>query len=120
LIVTCPACQARYRVEVADLARPGGRTLRCTACGHLWRHPPEAETPAGPHAEGRPTADLAGPLPGPPLPAPDPGMAGEASGRNARVGSAVPPRRGRWFIVGMPILVLLVVAAALAALYLSH
>jgi predicted Zn finger-like uncharacterized protein len=40
LIITCPGCQTRYRVDAKALAKPGGRTVRCAACGRSWHHPP--------------------------------------------------------------------------------
>jgi predicted Zn finger-like uncharacterized protein len=40
VIITCPSCQTRYRVDAIALTKPGGRTLRCAACGLSWRYPP--------------------------------------------------------------------------------
>jgi predicted Zn finger-like uncharacterized protein len=45
LIVTCPECRTRYRVDAKALTRPGGRTVRCAACGHSWHLPPAALDP---------------------------------------------------------------------------
>jgi predicted Zn finger-like uncharacterized protein len=42
VIVTCPGCQTRYRVDAQALTTPGGRTVRCAACGLSWHHPPAA------------------------------------------------------------------------------
>lgn len=42
MILTCPACATRYRVEEQELAAPSGRIVRCANCGHSWREaPPE-------------------------------------------------------------------------------
>jgi predicted Zn finger-like uncharacterized protein len=67
LIITCPGCRTRYRVDAAALTRPGGRTLRCAACGHSWRHPAAALEP------GLRESEKTAPLPlEPPLAPPSP------------------------------------------------
>jgi predicted Zn finger-like uncharacterized protein len=95
LIVTCPSCRTRYRVDAAALARPGGRTVRCAACGFSWHHPPAtAERPRlEPTIEAPSRAEAIMPL---------------------------PPRRRFWLKLGLPIFVVLIVCAVLAALYLSR
>ena len=35
MIATCPACGKRYRLA-DDAVPPGGRNVRCAACGHGW------------------------------------------------------------------------------------
>lgn len=48
MILTCPACAARYEVAAAALPE-GGRAVECSACGHgwFWRPAgPAASTPA--------------------------------------------------------------------------
>jgi predicted Zn finger-like uncharacterized protein len=45
MILTCPACATRYRVEAQELEVPEGRMVRCANCGHAWRETtPTAET----------------------------------------------------------------------------
>lgn len=40
MILTCPACSAKYKL--ADTAIPAqGRKVRCAACGHSWHQLPE-------------------------------------------------------------------------------
>ncbi len=36
MILTCPACATRYRVDQRELGWPGGRAVRCANCGHAW------------------------------------------------------------------------------------
>jgi predicted Zn finger-like uncharacterized protein len=45
MLVTCPACGARYEIE-AGLIPPEGRRVQCSACEHVWQ-----EFPSGAHTE---------------------------------------------------------------------
>jgi predicted Zn finger-like uncharacterized protein len=38
MILVCPACQTRYKVDDEALKRPSGRAVRCASCGHSWQH----------------------------------------------------------------------------------
>jgi predicted Zn finger-like uncharacterized protein len=107
LIVTCPVCRTRYRVDTAALARPGGRTVRCAACGHSWRYPSAAIEGA---FDG-PAAILDPPRLEPAIAIPP---------RAESVTPSASPRRRLWLRLGLPLFVLLVVLAVLAALYLSR
>jgi predicted Zn finger-like uncharacterized protein len=42
MIIACPSCRTRYRVQAASLGR-AGRTVRCSGCGELWFAEPPAE-----------------------------------------------------------------------------
>ncbi len=44
MIVACPTCHTRYKVEDEAVSRASGRTLRCASCGHSWHYlaPPPA------------------------------------------------------------------------------
>lgn len=68
MIVTCPNCDARYRLSDAVVARRA--RLKCAACDHRWVPEPEAETPpeAAPVVETAPEP----PPPEPPPPEPEP------------------------------------------------
>jgi predicted Zn finger-like uncharacterized protein len=145
VIVTCPGCKTRYRVDADALTTPGGRTVRCAACGLSWHQPPSApETgPLEPATTKPPPLEpaLAAPRPHPePPPIPEtpdlrlPEAPAPASARPwasllaaEETGGAEPPpvdpaeaqpRRHRWLMVALPVFVVLIVL--LAALYFSR
>lgn len=69
MIVTCPSCDTRYRVDPDAIALRKGR-VRCAACGHGWKADEEAltlEEPAKPTLRKEP-------LPADPAPKPVGGM----------------------------------------------
>ncbi len=44
MILTCPQCETRYRVEAAQFLT-AGRKVRCAKCGNIWHQaPPEPES----------------------------------------------------------------------------
>lgn len=44
MIITCPACKTRYKVEPGQVG-PKGRRVRCTACNHVWTELPAEDLP---------------------------------------------------------------------------
>lgn len=38
MILVCPTCQTRYKVDDEALSRPSGREVRCASCGHSWHY----------------------------------------------------------------------------------
>ena len=60
MIVTCPSCEAKYRVDAAALEARGGRA-KCASCGHVWTVEDEALTLSEPVAAPRaePAAEAA-------------------------------------------------------------
>ncbi|WBQ10143.1 zinc-ribbon domain-containing protein [Hyphomonadaceae bacterium ML37] len=85
MIVTCPSCDAKYRVEPAALEARGGR-VRCASCGHGWQVEAEALTLSEPAEHPAPAAPE--PVPAPSLrdkPAAAIRARSEARRRKARV-----------------------------------
>jgi predicted Zn finger-like uncharacterized protein len=101
MIVTCPACNTRYRVDDAALTDPAGRDLRCAKCGHTWHHVPvpvlkpgEPIGPApdmAPRIEPAPAAEPAGPAAVEPTPTMEPTTrpTSPATPRTARPGAGI-------------------------------
>lgn len=78
MILTCPACHIRYRVDDKAVGGAGGRTVRCVRCGHTWHQSPETAAPieaspvaappiATPVEPAHDAPPLAAPLPDPAL-----------------------------------------------------
>ncbi|TDI65857.1 MAG: hypothetical protein E2O90_06490 [Alphaproteobacteria bacterium] len=44
MIINCPSCKTRYKVEPAQFGAKG-RRVRCTACGNLWTERPPEDFP---------------------------------------------------------------------------
>ena len=45
MILTCPQCQAQYRLDPAMLGA-AGRDVRCVTCSHMWFQIPVSAVPA--------------------------------------------------------------------------
>ncbi|MBV8972559.1 MAG: zinc-ribbon domain-containing protein [Sphingomonadaceae bacterium] len=106
MIATCPDCRKRYRLA-DDAVPPGGRSVRCAACGHGWTvlpdgtALPDVAAPAG-EAVPRVTTTVTEPAVALPLPAstdppPQPAapklaVAAPAPAPRAAAQPATPPR----------------------------
>ena len=51
MILNCPSCGARFKVDAAQLGS-AGRSVRCGSCGHNW-HQTAAEAASASEAPGR-------------------------------------------------------------------
>lgn len=60
MIVTCPSCEAKYRVEQSALDARRGR-VKCASCAHVWT----VEDGAGPAARAPESAPAPEPVPAP-------------------------------------------------------
>ncbi len=96
MILTCPSCGTQYVVKDGAIP-PGGRQVRCKACGHSWR-----EIPEGASADMQTDEPYEAPVPQDPVPeeaaaeagyseagAPDE-AADEAAGQSEYAGYAEP------------------------------
>ncbi|GBD42808.1 hypothetical protein HRbin40_00264 [bacterium HR40] len=68
MILTCPSCGTRFRVDAAALL-PAGKLVRCSQCGHRWFAEPPRESGgsvAPVAAEAEPWEPPSEPIPEPP------------------------------------------------------
>lgn len=42
MIISCPSCQAQFKVDATRLATDGTK-VRCSKCGHVWRTMPDGQ-----------------------------------------------------------------------------
>ena len=114
MILSCPVCRIRYRVDEKALRGLAGRTVRCANCGHTWHQSTPSELfadqeAAGPESRIEPALEVP-PRPGV-SPRPIPG-APQTQRRLPQPPSGRQPRR--WTAIRWLLLALLFAAAILA------
>ena len=77
MILSCPACGIRFKVDPSVLG-PAGRQVRCGKCSHQWFQEPKAEEPPAPPREARAEPEVAAAALPPPLTSSDGGGEGMA------------------------------------------
>jgi predicted Zn finger-like uncharacterized protein len=90
MLITCPACGARYEVDAA-LIPAGGRTVRCSACRAEWTWRPDPVLETAREAEVRSAGGLV--IAAAPAPAPAPfESASRRPAATMAADAAAPPR----------------------------
>jgi predicted Zn finger-like uncharacterized protein len=113
MIVSCPVCRTRYRVDEGALRGSSGRTVRCANCGHTW-HQAVSPEPAVDGDEAKTDGRIEPALEVPPRPA----TTLEVPRRQLALPEP-PQRRSRWralrWLVVAVLLALAVVAGVVVA-----
>lgn len=115
MIITCPSCSTRYKLDPTQFG-PEGRRVRCTSCAHVWTQKPADDLPKPVEpAEPEPTPplDFAAATETPPS-GPSPAVAARLEARRQAV-AREEGRRGRagWLAL-IVVVVAVLVALALA------
>jgi predicted Zn finger-like uncharacterized protein len=123
MILSCPVCQTRYRVDKGALGGPTGRTVRCASCGHTWHQSTEAHGAEPPSGLQRPRIEPALEVPPRPAAVPEPTLevpprprAAPERGFEFTPPPELPPQRRRWGMMRWIALIVLFVFAILGGL----
>lgn len=118
MILTCPVCHTRYRVDEQALGGTAGRVVRCAGCGHTWHQ----AAPAREHDPDEPALSLDVPRSEPPpdtspRPPPAPRLALAPRSQPSQAPPSIHGARVRGWVAPIVLLVLiaLVVVVGIAA-----
>jgi predicted Zn finger-like uncharacterized protein len=114
MIVSCPVCRTRYRVDEGALRGQSGRTVRCANCGHTW-HQAASPEPLADGDEAKTDGRIEPALEVPPRPA----TTLDAPPRQ-RALSEPPRRRSRWGALRWLVVAVLLALAVLAGVVVAR
>lgn len=114
MIVSCPVCRTRYKVDEGALRGQSGRTVRCANCGHTW-HQAASPEPVANGDEAKTDGRIEPALEVPPRPA----TTLQVPPRQ-RALPEPPRRRSRWAALRWLVIAVLLALAVLAGVVVAR